>query len=461
MTVQVGIALRRSALALACILIFPAAALADSKREAALEQRVSDLERQLQELMAEVKAQRNAPLQIVQAPPPPPPAEKALPAGAKPIQETTLVPAAAFGNTTVKVGGFVKLDAMATRTDGGTIADNSAGRMFYVPGGIPVGGRASSTLIDESAQLSRLGIGIDSKTDAGDKLGAFFEWDFYGGGNAATQLGNPIATNTYGLTLRHAYVYWNEWLAGQTWSNFMDANAMPEAVDFIGVTDGTVFVRQPQIRYTNGGWSFAVENPDTTVIPNGGGAIASIKRNTVPDLTGRYTWKGDWGFIGVAGMVRQLRNESDTLGRDAATGGALSVMGRYNLSKSDDLRFALTGGNAVGRYIGLGSIGADAELDALGEIKTRNVVAGYLSWRHAFDAQWRTNVMVSANRFDNDVAFTGGAATKNTESVHANVIYSPLPKLDVGAELSYGKREVENGDDGDLTRLQVMVKYSF
>ncbi len=41
-----------------------------------------------------------------------------------------------------------------------------------------------------------------------------------------------------------AYVSWNNWLAGQTWSNFQDVAALPDAVDFVGVTDGTVFVRQ-------------------------------------------------------------------------------------------------------------------------------------------------------------------------------------------------------------------------
>lgn len=452
---------RIGALALAIAMACPGIAAADASRENALEQRVSDLERQVQALMEELRAQRAAP--VSSAPVAVAPAAAAKPAAtpaARPVQETTLTPGSAFANTTVKIGGFVKLDAMSTRTDGGTIADNSAGRLFYLPGGVPVGGRASSTLFDASAQLSRLGIGIDSKTDAGDKLGAFFEWDFYGGGNAATQLGNPIATNTYGLTVRHAYVYWNQWLAGQTWSNFMDANALPEAVDFIGTTDGTVFVRQPQVRYTTGNFSIAIENPDTTVQPFGGGAIASLKRSNVPDLTARYTWKGDWGFVGVAGLLRQLRNEADPV-RDSTVGGGVSVMGRYNLGANDDLRFAATAGNAVGRYIGLGSIGADAELNSLGELETRDAYAGYIAWRHAFDAQWRLNLMLAANHFDNDVAFTGGAVTKSTQSVHANVFYSPFPKLDLGAEVSYGKRKLENGADGDLTRVQFTTKYSF
>lgn len=427
----------------------PLSAFADEERERALEARVAELERLVHELVAQKSA------------PAPAPAVKAADAkAAKPIQETTLTPGSAYANTSVKIGGFAKLGILATHTDGGTIADNSAGRILYVPGGIPVGGKSSSTLTDATAQLSRVNIGIDSKTDNGDKLGAFFEWDFFGGGNAATTFGSPVATNTYGLTVRHAYGYWNNWLAGQTWTNFMDPNALPETVDFIGPTDGTVFVRQAQIRYTDGGLSLALENPDTTVLPNGGGAITSVKRNSVPDFSARYTWKGDWGFFGVAGLVRQLRNETDT-SHDSSSGADLSVMGRYNFGANDDIRFALSAGNALGRYVGLGSIGADAELTADGNVETRDAYAGYIAWRHAFDAQWRMNLTFAANHFSNDEQYTGTGATKRTQSAYLDFIYSPFPKLDLGAEYRHARRTLVSGADGDLNRLEFMAKYSF
>ena len=51
--------------------------------------------------------------------------------------------------------------------------------------------------------------------------------------------------------------------------------------------------------------------------------------------------------------------------------------------------------------------------------------------------------------------------TRSAQSVHANLIYSPFPKLDIGAELIWGNREVESGADGDLRRLHTTVKYSF
>ena len=278
---------RISTLTLACLVAMPGIAMADEAREQALEQRINDLEKQLQSLAAEIRAQREAP----------PPAAPALPAGKLPIQLTTLTPGSPAG-TTVKIGGFIKADFMATKAHDGQLADAASGRILYVPGQTPVGGSSSDVDYDAHAKFSRFNIGIDNVSDSGDKAGAFLEMDFFG--NA---LGNQTSTNTYGVTVRHAYAYWNNWLAGQTWSNFMDTSALPDSVDFIGPTDGVVFVRQAQVRYTTGGFSASLENPETTVIPNGGGGATASDRGAVPDLTLRYGWKGSWGTFGIGALV--------------------------------------------------------------------------------------------------------------------------------------------------------------
>ena len=187
------------------------------------------------------------------------PARPAAPAGAQPIQATTLTPQANPG-TVLTVGGMIRMDAMATKTTDGDIAKGTAGRDFYVAGAIPVGGDGPETYSDAHMKFSRMWLDASTTLDSGDRLGARLELDFFGG-----SLGNTAATNTYGAALRHAYVSWNNWLAGQTWSNFMDAASLPEAVDFVGPTDGVLFVRQAQIRYTNGPWSVSLENPETVV----------------------------------------------------------------------------------------------------------------------------------------------------------------------------------------------------
>jgi len=444
--------LRRTALAAALLLSLSGAALADSRGEAALEARIAQLEQQLAELKAAVEAQKTATTAA-------PAAAGPAAAGVKlPIQSTTLTPGANPG-TTLKVGGFMKTDFMLTRTDAGQLADSASGRDLYVPGQTPVGGSGSNTDYDAGAKFSRINIGIDTVTENNDKLGAFVEFDFFGGA-----LGNENATNTYGLTLRHAYAYWNKWLAGQTWSTFMDTAALPDAVDFIGPTDGVIFVRQPQIRYTSGGFQVALEDPQTTVLPRGGGAVASSDRGVLPDLVARYNWKGGWGQFGVGALLRDLRVDRPAAGTTAAIedsqfAAAVTVGGKWILGEKNDLRYQFTGGS-ISRYIGLG-IAADSVLDANNDLEAIDGWAGYVAWRHVIGKKLRSNLMYARSDYDNPVAYTGSAVTQSVQSFRLNFIYSPLPKLDLGVEYMIGRRELESGAEGDIDRLQFMAKYSF
>jgi len=433
---------------LALTLAFGAPAFAQTNAD--LESRVQQLEQQLAQLRALIAAQQPAPS----------PAPAAVPGALQPpapIQKTTLTPGAAAG-TTFSVGGFVRTDMLYTQTDSGEIADGAAARDLYLPGQIPVGGNDEGTDFDAHIKFSRLWFAVDNVSDSGDKVSARIEMDFFGGA-----LGNAVSTNTYGATVRHAFVSWNEWLVGQTWSNFMDSNALIEAVDFIGPLDGMVFVRQPQLRYSKGPWSFSLENPETTITPfRGSGARIASDDNNVPDLSGRYTYKAPWGHLSGALMLRQLAYQ--TTGTNAIDDStyvlAGSLSGRYNFNPNNDVRFAINAGGGLGRYVSLG-VASDATLDGDGNIDGLDGVAGYLGFRHAFSPQLRGNIYYAAASYDNDVVVTGSAATKHVSSISANLIYSPLPKLDVGAELRFADRELESAVDGSLARLHFLAKYSF
>jgi hypothetical protein len=432
------------ALALAACGLSQGAAAAD----ASIEERIARLEATIAELKAELAASKAAPVAAA-------PAAAAAPATATPVIQSTPILVNALPNSKFSAGGFIKLDAMATRTDGGEIADASAGRTFYLPSATPVGGTQESTDLDMHAQFSRLWFAADSTLDSGDKLRGYLEFDLFGGA-----LGTEAATNTYGLTVRHAWASWNEWMAGQTWSNFQDPAALPDSVDFIGPTEGTVFVRQAQVRYTKGPWSFSAENPETVYTPTNGGANRiSSDDNNMPDFTARYTTKGDWGHFSIGALLRQLKYDTAGALSDATLGGGVSASGRYVLSPSDDLRYMVTAGRGIGRYVGL-ALDTDATLLASGELSENEVIAGFLGWRHVFSPQWRGNLFGSFAEFDHHSA-AGGGATASAHSLHANLIYSPVPKFDVGAELILADRELESGADGDLQRLHVHVKYNF
>ena len=448
---------KRLALAISAALLVPGMAFAGDAKEKELEARIAQLEAQVQALLA-AQQQQQATITQTQTQLDEVRVAQAAPADGKPKIQSSPILVAGNPDGRFSFGGFIKLDAMYTDTSDGEIADGSAGRMFYLPSAIPVGGSdESGGDIDTHAQFSRFWFAADGEVQ-GHKTRAYLEFDLFGGGMA--NLGNQASTNTHGVTLRQAYVSWDKWLAGQTWSNFQDVAALPDAVDFVGPTEGTTFVRQAQLRYTSGGFSVALENPQTVVGSYRSSARTTSDDGSVPDLTARYTRKGDWGHVSVAGLARQLQHETATT--DAtSTGFGVSVSGKYNLSKSDDIRYMLTGGTGIGRYVGF-ALGADGTLDAAGgDIESTGVLAGFVAWRHVFDSKLRGNLMLSRAQFDNDTDWTGFGVTRSAQSIHANLIYSPFPKLDIGAELIFGNREIESGADGDLRRIHTSVKYSF
>lgn len=447
---------RLLAAAVLAALTLPGAAFAQTAKERELEARVAQLEAMVQQLVTQQQQTETVVTEVrtAQAAQPVAPAVAAGTGAAAPIQRTTIVPTS---GSTFTLGGMIRTDAMVTKTTDGDIAKNTAGRDFYVPGAIPVGGDGPDTYSDAHLKFSRLWFDASTVLDSGDKLGARVELDFFGGA-----LGNSAATNTYGAALRHAYLTYNNWLVGQTWSNFMDTNALLDAVDFVGPTDAVVFVRQPQLRYTNGPWAISIESPETTVQPFGGGArVIAGDNSAIPDVIARYTHKGDWGHVSFAGMARQLKYEPVAGAESTDTGYGATVSGLVKLGDSTDIRYQVSGGDGIGRYIGLATIQQDAMVDSAGNLDALGGWAGYVGLRQVFTPKVRGNLFYAQSQWDNNTAFTGLGVTRKVHSMHANMIWSPVPRLDFGVEAIWGERTLESGADGELMRLHTMARYTF
>ncbi len=389
-----------------------------------------------------------------------PAAVAATPAPATPAAASTKpgsAAATADAGPRIRWGGFIKADALYTVSGDGPIADGTAGRQFHLPQAIPVGSGGSGRYLDVHAQYSRFWLAADTTLESGDPLRAWLEFDLSG-----TALGNEAATNTHGLAVRHAWVGWRGWLAGQTWSNFQDAGVLPDTVDFIGATEGTVFVRQAQLRYGRGPWSVSLENPETLVTPYQGGAARIVTgENHLPDATARFVHHADWGHLGVAGLLRSLRYRDPALDiGDSRLGYGLSLSGRINLAERDNLRFMLTGGQGINRYIGIAA-NADAVLDASGELAGLDVLAGFIAWQHIFSDRYRGNLFYARADYGNDPQLTGLGITRRLESLHGNLIWTVLPKLELGLEAIWARRMLERGDSGEQQRLHFHAKYSF
>ena len=354
----------------------------------------------------------------------------------------------------VNIGGYVKADAMWSSYSDGDLAANSAGRQFYIPGTIPVGGASENADVDFQAVESRINFSA-AREENGHKLSFFAEMDFMLSGQ-----GDERVSNSYSPRMRHYFMKYDNWLFGQTWSTFQDVAALAENLDFVGPAEGTIFVRQTQVRYTNGNLELALENPETTVTPNGGGSRIVTDDGGIPDMVARYYFRGDWGHVAVAGLYRDLTYDSPA-GDTSDSGLGISLSGKLNVGTGgDDLRFMITSGSGLGRYIGLNTTNA-AVIDASGDLEAIDSTGGFVSYLHRWNSEWRSNLTYSFLDIDNDINLTGTGVTSNVWSVHANLLYSPTPKTTFGVEYLTAERELEGGASGDMDRLILSAKYAF
>lgn len=358
------------------------------------------------------------------------------------------------GNTNFKLGGFVDFDAHVSSFSDGEFAGGSVVRDFYIPGATPVGnGDNDTTTTDLTAESSRFAVTADRDV-GGSKATAYLETDFLLSGQ-----GNERVSSSFAPRLRRAYIDYKGFRVGQEWSTFQNTSAIPESASFYALGDGQVFIRQAQVRYSAGNFQFALENGNTTVTPASGAGRIEADSNTVPDAVARYNFKGDFGNFSLAAIGRQLRFDTATTQSETDFGWGVSAAGRVGVG-AGDLRFSLTGGEGLGRYVGLNSINAAAVNPLTGDLESIPSYGGHISLRYPLTDKSRFNVGVSALFADNP-DFLPETATENTQSVFAAYLFDVAPKVTVGLEGLVGQRELENGTDGSLTRFTFSTKYGF
>ncbi len=372
-----------------------------------------------------------------------------------PAPPAVVEPVEARNTHSFKVGGYVKVDGTFSDFSAGDLAPGSIGSTFYVPSTIPVGDGSAGEGPQADMQMreTRINFRSDHGLASGHNLTTFLEMDFI-----VTPDGNERISNSWEARVRHAFLRYDNWLMGQTWTTFQDVVALPENLDFVGPAEGTTFGRQAMLRYTDGAWEFALENPETTITPFGGGGRIVTDDGAIPDMIARYTYQTSNGYIKAAGLVRQL--EYDIGGADdSVTGYGLSLSGKHAIGQ-DDVRWSFSVGSGMGRYMGL-NVSNGAVIDANGSLETIDQMGGFVSYRHFWNSKWRSNLTLSYLSTDNDINLTGTGVTKSNYSVHGNLLYEPVPKLLLGAELILAHREIESGLDGDLTRLMFSARYGF
>jgi len=406
-------------------------------------------------------------------------------------------------NTSMAIGGYAKLDFIY---DLNSFQGDSIGIGNFASTGSAGANRQGNFKLH--ARQSRFYIRTWTPTDWGE-LTTHLEGDFFGAG------GNEVVSNSDAFRKRHAYGTLGPVLAGQTWGSHMDLAALPETIDFAGPT-GTRFLRQAQLRYTHnfgGGtvMTLALENPESIgATAANDAAVGAVGALAAPDHLpdGVVTLKHSYsmGHVMLAAVLREhYRENSQTPLQPnppppAAGGGALaafsdsafgwqvSISGSLNLGPNDKIAGAFTYSDGGGRYflqpgvttggvILTGTSAATLGLDTIEEY------GGHISYRHKWTDNIRSTVVLGysdvniEDEVGGNMLATGNAGcvaglgsvkcniangTRDRETtVHANLIWSPVPQVNIGLEYIWGMTTYHNRANGKLSRIQLGMQYSF
>jgi hypothetical protein len=350
----------------------------------------------------------------------------------------------------LRIGGFARLNVVHNWTALG--ADDR-----FVVATIPVEGDVDAGKGPRSSwSVAQTRVSLDSRMPSGwGLMRTYLEADFYGSGNT--------------FRIRHAYGQVGPLLVGQTWSTLTDPRVSPELLDFEG-QDGSVKVRQPMIRAT---WSptrwysasLALESNQIQVT----GGVAAPQ---LPDALARVAVEGDFGLIFASAVARKLAVESaeDPSQHAATTGVGLSASAWLPLpflTAGSDVTLGFTFGRGVARYL-VGPSGAaadeggkDVQYDPVSNVaRALPVLGAFVGVRVFWLSNLRSTLCYSGARIDNTADAPPGSY-RETHYGALNLIYSPVERVDLGAEMLAGSRRNQDGAWGTATQTQLAATWRF
>ena len=296
-----------------------------------------------------------------------------------------------------------------------------------------------------TAKTTRLGLDFNTNVGGDNKLGGKVEVDFAGS-----------TTDSNGaLRIRHAYLTYNNWLFGQTTSNFL-SNHAPEMIDFAtNVGGGTNRLRLPQVRY---GFNLAPATKLFISAEEGDSSGKNIKYS-VPNLTAKLTqgFADGKGSVSARALVENYKSADDSdTAWGLAAGVNYQVMDRLKISAD----VSYVDGNSNYLY---GSNSSYVVDDANGKIAQNEAFGVQVGGTYKFNEKLRSTLAYGALFADDgtDYARINDAANEEVYQAWINFIYSPVKPLDLGVEYINGKRDTFAGNSYKDNRVGLMAKYSF
>ncbi|EPF75564.1 DcaP family trimeric outer membrane transporter [Acinetobacter rudis] len=333
------------------------------------------------------------------------------------------------------------------RADAGYQFEGGTGSLPYNQiANVPLTGNEGKDRLRTTLSATRLGLDFKTATQKGDVAGKI-EVDFLGSNDA--------------LRIRHAYLTYDDWLIGQTWSNFAVPDYMPETIDALGYVGQSV-KRTPQVRYTS---KF---NPTTSLVM----ALEDPKDNQadmkmrLPALTARLNHKFADNF---AVSARAMAHDKKTA-EDNKMAWGVGLGAKYDITPNTTLKADYYHVDGDSSFVSSSNQGFAT--DSTKNIMETNAFDSInIGVTQKFNTQWRGTLGFGYMKADNNKDYLGYIADKTKVNKDlwqgwGNVFYSPVQPLSFGLEYVYGERQTfstatEDSKTGKDSRLNAVAIYSF
>lgn len=289
--------------------------------------------------------------------------------------------------------------------------------------------------LNTTMSTTRLGVNFNAPVE-GKKVGGKIEGDFLGNGEGSRA-----------FRIRHAYMTYENWLLGQTWSTFHDMNTFADIIDFNPIA-GQGAHRVQMVRYET------ALNPTVKVA----GAIEkNAHYDQLPNFVGRVQFTPNSQTY-LSGRAFVTQAHVDTIDDKEVSWGVgasgsykitdtVKLLGEYNHVKGnsqymekDNFAYVQNGNKLVLNEYDTFLVGTEVKVTPK---ITTNLALGYVKHKAGEYAQ---------------VAPT---ANKNIKQGFVNVQYKPVKPITLGVEYVHGERETFGNQKGKDSRVGFMASYAF
>ena len=257
----------------------------------------------------------------------------------------------------------------------------------------------------------------------------------------------------------------------------MDIDVFPNTVEYWGPT-GMAFFRNIQIRYMpiqgDTRLTFALERPGASAdqgIYDDRIELDGVKgRFPLPDFSVEYRHGANWGYVEIAGILRQIewedQNDDEFDLSGDALGWGLNLSTNLKIGSNDVFRGSIVYGEGIQNYMNDApvDIGIQNNFDnptspVEGVALPILGVVAFLD--HTWNEKFTSSIGYSMIDIDNSDGQADDAFEKGQYAA-ANVLYYPTKNAMAGVELQWGSRENFNdGWDTSITKIQFSFKYNF